>query len=133
MYTIIGYETTGTRFIDETTRTYPQMAFSSRDLTGAVRRAMRYIEQYANDKYEEWVEEKEEEGVVIDSDDDGSIYPTNPSDKPDIIDEINDNKRSIEKFLCAIANLLCFDMDLRNEQIMERQPRRRNERWSWIG
>ena len=52
MYTIIGYETTGTRFIDETTRTYPQMAFSSRDLTGAVRRAMRYIEQYANDKYE---------------------------------------------------------------------------------
>ena len=134
MYTIIGYETTGTRFIDETTRTYPQMAFSSRDLTGAVRRAMRYIEQYANDKYEEWVEEKEEESVedkeeesvVIESDDDGSIYRRNPSDKPDIIDEINDNKRLIEKFLCAIANLWCFDMDLRNEQIIGRRPPRRN-------
>ena len=73
MYRIIGFETTGTRYIDETTRTYPHMAFSSEDLTGAVRRAMHYREQYANDRYEEWVEEKEDESVEIESDDDGNL------------------------------------------------------------
>ena len=65
--------------------------------------------------------------MIIDSDnDDGSIYGEHPSDKPDIIDEIQGSIISIEKFLCAIASLWCFDMDLRNEVIIGKKPQRRN-------